>query len=92
VVLPWVEAVVGLALIVGFWRREAAFVTALMLVAFLGAVGSAMARGIDIEKCGCFSVSAGGRRAGALLIAEDVAMLAAALLLVKKFDGPESHA
>ncbi len=81
VVLPWIELVIGVLLIGGLWRKEAAALAGLLLVVFLGAVGSAMYRGIDIEKCGCFSVSEEGRQAGWLLLAQDVALLAAALLL-----------
>jgi uncharacterized membrane protein YphA (DoxX/SURF4 family) len=81
VMLPWIEAAAGLLLVVGVWRREAALLTALMLVMFLVAVGWAMAHGIDVEKCGCFSVTAEGRAAGWKLIAEDTAMLLAALWL-----------
>ena len=79
VVLPWVEALTGLALVTGLWRREAAINTALMLVMFLVAVGWAMSQGIDVEKCGCFTVSGEGRAAGWKLIAEDTAMLLAAV-------------
>src|SRR5262245_9370510 len=50
IVLPWVELLSGIALVVGLWKREAALVIALMLVVFLGAAGSVMARGIDVEK------------------------------------------
>lgn len=84
VTLPWVEAAVGIALVTGFWRREAALITAAMLVMFIAAVGWAMANGIDVENCGCFSVSAetgAGRAAGWKLIAGDTAMLAVALWL-----------
>jgi uncharacterized membrane protein YphA (DoxX/SURF4 family) len=81
VALPWVEAVTGTLLIVGLWRREAALVAAALLAVFLAAAGSALARGIDIENCGCFSVSGEGRRAGWRLLAEDAAMLAAALVV-----------
>lgn len=81
VALPWVEAVTGLLLIAGVWRREAAAAAAVMLVLFLGAVGSALYRGIDIQNCGCFTVSDEGRRAGLTLLVGDAAMLAAALLL-----------
>jgi putative oxidoreductase len=81
VTLPWVEAVTGALLITGVWRREAALVTSLLLAVFLAAAGSALARGIDIENCGCFALSGEGRRAGWRLLAEDAAMLAAALLV-----------
>ena len=82
VILPWVEAVTGLLLVVGLWRREAAITTALMLVMFLVAVSWAMSQGIDVEKCGCFTVSAESgesRAAGWKLIAQDTAMLVAAV-------------
>lgn len=81
VVLPWVEAVLGVCLIVGLWRREAATLAGALLVAFLVAVSSALLRGIDIENCGCFSVTAEGRAAGLKLILGDLALLAGALIL-----------
>ena len=85
VTLPWVEAVTGLLLVTGIWRREAAVVTALMLVMFLVAVGWAMAHDINLANCGCFSVKPGdesdGRALGWKLLAGDTAMLAAALWL-----------
>ncbi len=82
VTLPWVELVVGLLLVLGVWRREAALVAGVLLAAFVVAVASTLWRGIDIENCGCFSLGAGGRRAGGLLIAGDLALLAAAVVLV----------
>lgn len=83
VTLPWVELLTGLLLACGFWRREAAALAALMLMAFVAAVGAALWRGIDIENCGCFSVSGQGRRAGASLLVADVALLAAAVYLAR---------
>jgi hypothetical protein len=50
---------------------------------FLVAVGVALARGIDIENCGCFTVHGEGRRAGLKLLLGDSAMLAAAVWLVR---------
>jgi uncharacterized membrane protein YphA (DoxX/SURF4 family) len=81
VTLPWVEALAGLLLIVGVWRREAALTAGLMLVVFLVAVGWALAHGIDIENCGCFTVSGEGRAAGLRLILQDLGLLAAAAIL-----------
>ena len=81
VTLPWVEMVAGLALIAGVWRREAAGLVALLLVVFLGAVTWALVHGIDIENCGCFSVSGTGRGAGITLLLQDLGLLAAALLV-----------
>lgn len=79
--LPWVEAVAGLLLIAGIWRREAALVVLVLLATFVVAVAYALARGIDIENCGCFTVSGAGRRAGVQLIVGDTLMLAAAAIL-----------
>jgi uncharacterized membrane protein YphA (DoxX/SURF4 family) len=81
VTLPWIEALTGTLLIVGLWRREAALVAAVLLAVFLAAAGTALARGIDIENCGCFALSGEGRRAGWRLLAADTAMLAAALVV-----------
>lgn len=81
VALPWVELIAGVLLITGLWRREAAVVTAVMLAVFVAAVASTLARGIDIQNCGCFSLDASGRAAGWKLIAGDLALLAAALVV-----------
>ena len=82
VTLPWVELVVGLLLVSGFWRREAAVVTGGLLIVFLAAVGIATAQGIDLQNCGCFSVDEhGGRSAGWMLVAGDLALLAACAVL-----------
>ena len=81
VALPWLELIAGVLLITGLWRREAAVVTAVMLAVFVIAVGSALARGIDIQNCGCFALDASGRAAGWKLIAGDLALLAAALVV-----------
>jgi putative oxidoreductase len=82
VTLPWVELATGALLVVGLWRREAAAVAGLMLVTFLVAVSWALANGIDIANCGCFSVTAEGRALGWKLILGDAALLAVAALLV----------
>jgi uncharacterized membrane protein YphA (DoxX/SURF4 family) len=81
VILPWVELLAGLALILGFWRREVSLVTGVMLVAFIAAVVSTLWRGIDVENCGCFSLNSQGRAAGLALVLEDLGLLVAALIL-----------
>lgn len=81
VTLPWVEILAGIALISGVWRREASIVVALLLVIFLGAVTWALLHGIDIENCGCFTVTGAGRGAGVKLLVGDVALLAVALFV-----------
>jgi uncharacterized membrane protein YphA (DoxX/SURF4 family) len=92
VTLPWVELVAGLLLIVGVWRRDAAAVVAVLLVVFIAAAVFVLARGIDVDNCGCTSVAAAGtapswppawmRGVGWFLITRNLVMLAGALLLV----------
>ncbi len=81
VTLPWLELIAGVLLIAGVWRREAAVVTAFMLAVFVVAVASTLARGIDIQNCGCFALDASGRAAGWKLLAGDLVLLAATLVV-----------
>jgi uncharacterized membrane protein YphA (DoxX/SURF4 family) len=92
VTLPWIEIVAGVLLIAGLWRREAAGVVGVLLLVFIGAVSWALLHGIDIEHCGCFTVSGVGRRAGINLLLEDLAMLAGALVLCIGPEGSRSAA
>ena len=65
--------------------------TAVLLVVFIVAVGSALARGIDIENCGCFSVAKEAattawppvwtRGVGWFLVVRNLLMLAGALAI-----------
>ncbi|MEN6521338.1 MAG: MauE/DoxX family redox-associated membrane protein [Armatimonadota bacterium] len=71
IILPWVEMLVGLALLSGVMLRSAAMLSMLLNLVFLFAVGSAMARGLDIE-CGCFTLSKEHDRVGWSLIARDI--------------------
>jgi uncharacterized membrane protein YphA (DoxX/SURF4 family) len=92
VTLPWVELLAGLLLLAGVWRREAALVVALMLVVFTVSAGSVMARGIDVENCGCVSVAkaevssswlpAWTKGVGWFLVTRNVVLLGAALALI----------
>ena len=52
--VPWLEAVIGLALISGIGRKGAALVSAALLLGFMLAISIDLARGISIN-CGCFS-------------------------------------
>ena len=51
--LPWLEIFAGLAVVTGFFRPGGLLVLNAALIAFLGAIGIAWYRGIDI-RCGCF--------------------------------------
>ncbi|MEL4356895.1 MULTISPECIES: DoxX family protein [unclassified Luteococcus] len=52
--LPVLEIIVGLLLLAGLFTRISALIGALMMLAFIGAIASAWARGLSID-CGCFS-------------------------------------
>ncbi len=52
-VVAWVEAVAGIALVVGLWTRAAGLLALLMLLSFTGAVVSVILRHKDLS-CGCF--------------------------------------
>jgi len=98
VTLPWVELLAGLLLLAGVWKREAALVVALMLVVFLVAAGSVMARGIDVENCGCVSLAktepasafppAWTKGVGWFLVARNLVLLGAALALAAPGPAP----
>lgn len=98
VTLPWIELVAGLLLVVGVWRREAALVIAALLVAFVVAAASVMARGIDVTNCGCVSLAASEtpsawppawmKGVGWFLVARNLVLLAAALVIARV---PASH-
>ena len=79
ITLPWVELVAGLLLIVGIWGRASAMVIAVMLGVFLVAIGSAVARGLNIN-CGCFG-TVEGRKVGLIALAQDVVMIGGAAWL-----------
>ena len=92
VTLPWIELLAGLLLLAGAWKRESALVVALMLVVFIAAAGSVMARGIDVENCGCVSVAKAEapsawpppwtKGVGWFLVTRNLVLLGAALVLV----------
>jgi uncharacterized membrane protein YphA (DoxX/SURF4 family) len=82
-VLPWLELLAGLALILGFWRRTAAGLTAILLLVFIGALAVNLARGNPVN-CGCFDIKAKDKPRAELLsemrwtILRDMGLLALA--------------
>ncbi len=83
--LPAVEVLVGLALIAGVLVRTAAVAAALLMVVFLVGVGSAWARGLQID-CGCFGGGgqvAAGDTAYPAEVVRDTALLLVALGLAR---------
>lgn len=77
ILLPWVEVVMGAALILGVLVPGASLVVSGLLLVFVCAQGLSLVRGLDIS-CGCFSTS---REAGTitwLFLVRDGALLAMA--------------
>ncbi len=83
ITLPWVEVVAGVFLVFGLWRRASVWLVNAMTLMFIGAIASAVSRGLSIE-CGCFG-TVGGRRVGLEAIAEDVGLLICGLWLAWLF-------
>ncbi|MFY7997248.1 MAG: MauE/DoxX family redox-associated membrane protein [Candidatus Kapaibacteriota bacterium] len=77
-IMPWLEVLTGVFLIFGIRLRASSALVAAMLVVFLIAIGSAMARGLSIE-CGCYSQVGGGEIVGWKKVFEDVALLVLAI-------------
>jgi len=75
--MPAVEVVCGLALCVNTLARGASVVLNLLMVGFIGAMGWAMVRGLDVT-CGCFGGS--GQAVTGATLARDAAFLAVGLL------------
>ena len=79
--LPWLELWTAIALLaVPALRRGALFLLGGMLCVFVGAITSAMVRGLNID-CGCFSTTGQGMHAALPHLVLDLALLAAAVWL-----------
>jgi len=56
IVLPWLELLLGIALVSGVCLPGAAFLCNALLITFFGALVFNLSRGLDIH-CGCFNTS-----------------------------------
>ena len=84
-VLPALEVVIGLALVAGLMTRGSAFLSSLLLVAFIIGIASAWARGLEID-CGCFGDGGVDPDAASQYpweIARDLGLLALSLFLIR---------
>ena len=70
--LPWIELIAGLSLILAIRPRAGGMVSTVLMGVFLLAVGTAVARGLDIE-CGCFGTT-DGTNVGLAKMAENSAL------------------
>ena len=71
--LPALEMALGMALVLGVWRRGAALLAGLLTLVFIVAIASALSRGLDIS-CGCFNTD-GGHGVGLSLLVRDLGLL-----------------
>jgi uncharacterized membrane protein YphA (DoxX/SURF4 family) len=85
IVLPWLEAILGLFILCGWWLPGATILANLLLLAFFGAIAQAVARGIDIN-CGCFSTKAAGSPHPVWYLARDsLFLLLGVIVMVQAF-------
>lgn len=80
VIVPWMEAFIGLALLLGIWVETAAVLLSGITVIFIILIISAILRGLDIE-CGCFSLDAEGSLVSWKRVVEDILILAGGIYL-----------
>ena len=77
IVLPWLELVAGIFLLVGLFSVGSIVMIAVLMALFLGAIASALLRGLDIS-CGCFSTG-GAHKITTLYFIRDLLLFALAL-------------
>jgi uncharacterized membrane protein YphA (DoxX/SURF4 family) len=94
-VMPWAELLMGIALVLGIWRRSAAILVGALLAVFIVAISVNLLRGNAID-CGCFDVADAGKsfderiRDMWIVVVRDVGMLllvAQGLLGARRADG-----
>ncbi|MEV5048419.1 MauE/DoxX family redox-associated membrane protein [Streptomyces griseoincarnatus] len=85
--VAFVELALALLLLAGLATRAVAAVTALLMVTYIAAIASVLARGMSID-CGCFSsggtLTGGAERGYVVDIARDLAFLGAAAFLITR--------
>jgi uncharacterized membrane protein YphA (DoxX/SURF4 family) len=77
--LPWLEILMGVFLIGGFWMPGTVIWCNILLVIYIGALWFNLARGLNVN-CGCFSTGKGSS-IGLVTILWDAAFLALSVYL-----------
>ena len=72
-VIPWIEMIIGIFLLLGFFVKESALVGSIMTGIFIVAVITALTRGLNID-CGCFGTG-DGSKVGIMKLIEDFIIL-----------------
>lgn len=83
--LPWIEIVIGYALIFGYFTRPASAAGGGLLACFILALASARLRGIPLPNCGCFG--AGFHASTAMAMGMDAVLVALAIASFKSGGG-----
>lgn len=78
--VPWIEAIIGITLLIGVWVEVSAFILSGMTILFIIMIVSAILRGLNIE-CGCFSLDEAGSLVSWKRVIEDVAILIGGIYL-----------
>ncbi|MBT3252621.1 MAG: DoxX family membrane protein [Candidatus Marinimicrobia bacterium] len=73
IVLPWLELICGIALVINRYQRAAYIIIGSLLLVFVLAITSAMARGLDFN-CGCFSMGSEESNVGLLKIFQNLGL------------------
>jgi glucan phosphoethanolaminetransferase (alkaline phosphatase superfamily) len=83
IIFPWLELLLGILLIAGWWLPGATVLVNLLLLAFYAALVFNVARGLDIH-CGCFTTSTEGTPATTWYLIRDTIFLALGCFLTFK--------
>ena len=82
--LAWSELIAGAMILIGLFTRKAAGAIFLMLGMFCVAIGLVLVRGMVVD-CGCFGSD--GSATGPLLIVRNLALMVAAVIVMRYHDG-----
>ncbi len=77
ILLPWVEIVMGVAMLLGCWVPGASLLAMVLLGVFAMALGINLARGVDVD-CGCFSTLQSGSQNTLWYFLRDILLLSLA--------------
>ena len=81
--LPWLELILGLCLLSGFWLPGTTIISTGLLTVFIGAMVYNDIRGLDIH-CGCFSTEITEGPAGLSTLIRDILFLIASAYLASR--------
>jgi uncharacterized membrane protein YphA (DoxX/SURF4 family) len=81
IVLPWLEALLGVLIAAGIWLPGAAVIANVLLFSFFSALMFNLARGLNIH-CGCFTTNVSGAPQTAWYILRDSFFLLLGLVLL----------